>query len=349
MRSLQSSRASNMELLRILSFLMVICIHVAGVGLSLNAMPMDSLNWHFSNLANSMSRASVLCFVLITGYFMSSNEGGILKSLKKIGYPFVIYGVVIYSSYLYKIPEAVPSLKGAVQSFLTSGTIYYHFWYVYVYLGLVLLSPFINIALSRLSKEQMRVLLITLYAITSILPSINQFAQGYWVPDALLSNRLLLFITLYIQGAYLKRYEVYITRGVSLFFYLMSSCLTAALTYLYSSSASTFVSTFYDYSSVFVVFSAVSLFIFFMKWEIPYSRVINGISSKTYGGYLVHTLGITFIQNIFSPISPFIDYEFDLYPFLIVLYIVLVFISSIGLESLRQFLMKMMRLNKLMG
>lgn len=344
-----TSRASNMELLRIVAFLMVICIHVAGVGLSLNTMPTDSLNWHFSNLANSMSRASVLCFVLITGYFMSSNDGSIRNKLKKIGYPFVIYGIIIYFSYLFKLPSAVPSLKGAVQSFLTSSTIFYHFWYVCVYLGLVLLSPFINAALNRISQKQMKILLFILYGITSILPTINQFAQSYWVPDALLSSRLTLFITLYIQGAYLKQYEVHLSGKFLLLIYFVSSSLTAAFTWIYSSMVGTFVSLFYDYSNVFVVVSAVSLFIFFMKWKIPHNRVINSISSKTYGGYLVHTLAITFIQNIYSSVSPFLNYEYWLYPFLIVLYIMMVFISSIGLESLRQFMMRMVRLNKLMG
>lgn len=274
--------------------------------------------------------------------FLSSNTMNLGQTVKKV-IPVVTYGLVIYFIYLYKVSETVSTIEMVLKNFITSGTIYYHFWYVYVYIALVLLLPLINSGINQLSKKQIIYLLCALYAITSIFPSINQFSHDYWFPDALINNRLLLFITLYIQGAYFRRYGVNLTRIVSGTLYLLLMLSVSMLIWSYSKTENAFSTIYYDYSNIFVVSASVMLFCFFAKLDVKYNRVINFLATKTYGAYLIHTVGIAFIQQYLPSISPFINTESYLNPIYTMLYIIAVIVFSFGCEVLRQVFAKMIK------
>ncbi|WP_108992963.1 acyltransferase [Paenibacillus agaridevorans] len=338
MREQIETRVSSVELLRVIGFVMVIMIHVIGVGLALKTMSLDSLNWHFSNLIRSVSSIAVPCFFLISGFFMQSYEMKISKQIKKVMTPMIFYAILIYCINVIFFPEILPTPFMLLKDFMTSGSVYYHFWYVYIYICLILVSPFINLLLNRMPKEKMKSLLVTLYGIFIVPSSINHLLQDLWLPENLIYSAFLLSVTLYIQGAYIKRFGIQLGRGQLFIIFTIATTAITTLTYLYSKEVGSYVSSFHSYSNIFVVIAAVSFFSIFIRWELRKNLFINNIASKTYGGYLVHTLGISVLQHIFTKVSPFTSYNSPMYIPNCILYIGLVFLFSMIVEYTRKVL-----------
>ncbi|EUJ18470.1 acyltransferase 3, partial [Listeria grandensis FSL F6-0971] len=66
-------RKDNLDLLRCLSILMVIVIHVSATHLLGNATQMNT-NFAIANFYDSISRTAVPLFILLSGYFTLSQE-----------------------------------------------------------------------------------------------------------------------------------------------------------------------------------------------------------------------------------------------------------------------------------
>ncbi|XOK60437.1 acyltransferase [Paenibacillus elgii] len=331
-----TTREANIDGLRILSCFMIICIHVLSVGLTENNINVGSLNWQISNVLSSLSRVAVPCFVLITGYFMFAKRVEVFETIKKTFLPLFFYSIIIYFVYLAKQPEIVVPAMNAFKAFVGSYSVFHHFWYIYVYVILVLLLPFLNQLIINLSKKMHLYLLSVLYISSTILPTINQFSQTLIIPDELVNSRLLLFITLYTQGAYIRIYKAKLTKKLLIIIYFLSCSAIALLTSVFSVSANKFVGSFYDYSNIFVIIGAVSLFSFFTQLNVFSSRFINLIASCTYGTYLIHVLFITVFQwSLPNELIPFADYNNSKFIFKNLFYIFLVFICSITVEFIR--------------
>ena len=64
-------RDNNLDLLRIISMLMVVCLHTVGWGgLVEGALVPGTANWYLGNAMQTLSLQAVNCFVLISGYFL---------------------------------------------------------------------------------------------------------------------------------------------------------------------------------------------------------------------------------------------------------------------------------------
>lgn len=63
-------RDANLDLLRIISMMMVVCLHTVGWGgLVDGALIPGTANWYLGNAMQALSLQAVNCFVLISGYF----------------------------------------------------------------------------------------------------------------------------------------------------------------------------------------------------------------------------------------------------------------------------------------
>ena len=101
------SRQSNFDLLRIISTISVVLIHV-------NATVADSNNislvgFNICSLINIITRFSVPCFVMLSGAFILNNEKNAdykhfyAKSFYKIGIPLIIFMQVVVVFYVLNI------------------------------------------------------------------------------------------------------------------------------------------------------------------------------------------------------------------------------------------------------
>ena len=177
------------------------------------------------------------------------------------------------------------------------------YWFVQCYILLYCISPFINSFINSLKKRNYQRLLVALFIILSIIPTItgNNFLNnnGY---------TLYHFIYLYLIGAYLREYplnESYLFKNMSKNMYQVSLvfiffiCLIANLFSFYffssildyNSITKEFAGYFLDfsvfYSNPLIIFQSIAYFLFFETLSIK-SKFINKCASLTLGVYLIH-------------------------------------------------------------
>lgn len=158
MEKITHQRENNYDLLRIISSIAVITIHVSVS--YLNAITDDSIlgniyvdNIDISCLYNVLSRFAVPCFLMLSGAFiLSDNRNGdykffYKKSLNNIGIHTIIFSI-LYFLYSQLLAIAFVILKEGslnelflpIKSFL-AGEPYYHMWYLYMLIGVYLMVP----------------------------------------------------------------------------------------------------------------------------------------------------------------------------------------------------------------
>lgn len=157
---MHKQRESNYDLLRILSCISVIVIHVS---CSYTAAITDvevfgqcyTEHMLVSCACNAMSRFAVPCFVMLSGAFALADERNAeykyfyKKTFKKIGIPALIFSV-LYFFYSCALAVAAVLIKGknlkrllVPFKALIKGSPFAHMWFLYMLLGLYILTPLI--------------------------------------------------------------------------------------------------------------------------------------------------------------------------------------------------------------
>ena len=89
-------RDTSLDLLRIISMIMVVCLHTVGWGgLVEGALIPGTGNWYLGNAMQALSLQAVNCFVLISGYFLCTSQFRLGK-LVSTWVQAVFYSVGVY-------------------------------------------------------------------------------------------------------------------------------------------------------------------------------------------------------------------------------------------------------------
>lgn len=307
-----ASRSPNIELLRIVSMLMIMCLHYLGQGQILKSLTPVEANYYAAWILEAFCYVSVNCYVLISGYFLIESQ---FKGRKIV---FLWLQIFFYSVVIYVILLALGiaefNLKSLVKTLFP--VITRPWWFASVYIGLYLLSPFLNIGIKRLSRRQHGSLLIV---------GALMFCLPYDTFNVVGGYSLIWFIYLYCLAAYFRLHkpqENIKTKLLAILF--VAGCSAMALSrfvldaifgFMSSSSMS---SVFYSYSSIFCMVASCSLFLLFLRLTINGRRtswVINGVAGLTFGIFLIHShfalrdvlwVSLGSLENAFAPTPLFL-------------------------------------------
>ena len=151
------------------------------------------INWFTMEALYSISTIAVNCFVMISGFFLiektSLRWSGILKIwLQTVFYCFLFLVVAIL------IDRPIGGVDFFSNLLPIQGRKY---WFVSIYMGLMVIAPFLSIMAQRLTKRQYQVML-------GILLIMNfQFLYGYLFGG---HSSLFWFVFLYLMAGYIKLY-----------------------------------------------------------------------------------------------------------------------------------------------
>ena len=339
-------RESGIELLRILMILQVIFLHVCSHGgYRSMAHNFSTLHKIAFNIIFLSSRCPVYVYILIFGYFaVTSNKtlGSIKSKIARIYLPMLFYSISI---------PFIGQLLGLWQLNDTQVTkSFFPFlsrtWYfLTLYLLVLILSPFVNRALTALSKKEYTQLVVILFLVFTVWTSLAQFKQ---TSDIIHLNHifdpegksLYGFLLMYVLGGYLRLH--------------VPSHEKARYRYLVAFVALTLINVtlcqFIDgYSKIsgfnnnpFAVLQCLCLLMFFRDLKFK-SRVINYIASVNLGVYMIHVQYLIRNKLWYDWFGFLHDKSFYIprtYPFKIILICVIIFIACGIIERLRVWLFK---------
>ncbi len=295
----KGERQLNLELLRILSMLMIVLMHLINHGGVLEWVEDGSPSYYLVWTLFGISFVAINCYVLISGYFLCESRFSFRRIAKTEGQVW-FYSILLYLAAVFLFGQEIDisTLVSAVFPVLSC-----EYWFVTMYIGMLLLSPFVNRLLNGLSRGQFTVLLGICYLLFSVWPTVFFFSVGLNFGGG---SGVVWFLVLYITGAYLRRFQGDLKKG-SGHRWLIAACLLALI------PASRFAiegilasplgkigflqdlmwgySIFYQYHSVLVLAASIALFLAFSELKIKRSgrtAWIGLVAPLTFGVYLLH-------------------------------------------------------------
>lgn len=287
------ARNYGIDLLRIVSMLMIVVLHILSHGGMKDAVGLKPANEWLIYFLETAVFCAVNCYALISGYVgLFSNYK--YSNLIVLWCRVLFYSAPIAAACKLLFPAEV-GVKDLISAFLPvlSG----QYWYFSAYFILFLFIPVLNAALQTLSKKRMGAVLLALVFILSV---------TYPVARLLLSDTFMLgegytawwLMVLYLIGGYVRKYGLFKNAKPSVLFlsYLFSVTvtwmskwvITAVTEGLFGVIKST--ELLKSYISVTVLASAIFLFLLFEKIRVGkgWVKIISFLSPLAFSVYLIH-------------------------------------------------------------
>jgi len=280
-------RRTNFEVLRILSILMIIvfhCVHWSNIG-----PEMRIANRVILDLAKHGGEIGVCCFMLISGWFLPETKfrWGKFVSI------FCMAVVYMAAEKAVLAAHGMPVEWSLKELLPVSNPLY---WYVTVYIYIYLLTPAFGKMLPALSKKELGALVLSQLILWWAVPTILLgFIMGEPNTESMpYFNRYICMVVVYLEGYYLRRFGLPLTKRRLWFATLASFGMTALYVWAKDGGllprgrlASTF---FWTPNSLLMLFMSTGLFLLFAGWEGPArgGRALTRIASCTLGIYLFH-------------------------------------------------------------
>ena len=270
------------DIIRIFAFIFIVFLHTLnrqfGVDIWMGGYAVISIG--------------VNLFIMISGYLLLDKTEEAMVFFKKrilnILPLFLVFNIVYI--YVGKIP-IMPVLKGKTISAS-------HFWYIYMILGLYLLTPWLQKVLKYAEKETLFV--VFLWFLCNIL---NPYLRYFNLAEIPFSNFPLTgFIGYYILGYFVKKYDNKVKRAsfiLIIVIYALGFLLSFLSTKYVLAVTGKRVSDFFDKNSLGTFIMTLSFFVFWCKFNFSKrDRIIKIVADSTYFAFLVHLIVLNFVIKI---------------------------------------------------
>lgn len=290
-----SIKETNLTFIKVISILMFTATSLISFSGILQKITPYSFNWFGVYFVFYACHISINCFVLASAYMFYDEKFSLKQAFSMLLQVF-IYSVIIFGITNYcGLSKPSPSL--ILNSFLPFSTGRY--WFATLLIATYLFSPFLNIAIKNMTKEQHKACIAVLLILFSVVPSIFVLSDAW---NAAKGRSLVWFVTLYIIAAYYKRFPMKARtdrqtdrQTLYILIYLLCILLTIAarcfLPDLFNIifGKNSYFRSIYEYNSVLTCTSSVCIFIYLM--QIPLKAVsynlLQKISFSAFGTYLL--------------------------------------------------------------
>ena len=341
-------RQANIELLRIVATIMIILLHLLVHGGVVDAVAPFSTKYYILWTLCSFCYIPVNLYALIFAYHQCEST---FKTKRML---LLLLEVWFYSVTIFLVLYLTSSINLTFENmcYVFLPTLNRSYWYITVYFGTYILSPFLNWVINRINQKQHLLLLTVLVILFSVWPSFAflsstlNFGGGFGI---------VWFIVLYFLGAYIRKYyqsngEFFKLLAVYLLFAIALPVSKFLIAHFSNTTGITAIpdDIFYNYNSILVLGASAYLFLLFLNIKVKRKSMVNTINciaSATLGIYLIHDN--TFVRNLLwdaLKINEMID-QSDFYFIMFGTVLVIFFICFI-IDIIRQRVFNIFRNNR---
>jgi surface polysaccharide O-acyltransferase-like enzyme len=299
---------------RLIACFFVILLHVAA-GVEKVSL-IGTQEWWLGSIYNAASRWCVPIFVIVSGYLLLSPDrkeeslkGFYSKRLDKILIPLLFWSV-FYLGWLYlgNYIKGTPISLASMFFRFINGTPYYHMWYLFMVLGLYLVTPFLRTFLYNSKVIDTQLFLIVGFILVIIEGISSSFSSEK--ESGLFIFNFLVYIPYFVFGYYLHVIQFKKQSKITIGIVILSLVIIMLLSKF-------FVSThfdiqkgqyFYGYISLLVIpltFYVLKLMLW-SKRPIIGDKLTGSLSKLSLGIYLIHPIYIDFFDYLgFSAVNYF--------------------------------------------
>ena len=348
-----TKRQSNIELLRIICMLLIVMGHIVNQSEILTSKNLYYTgNDIFALIVGSGSRMAVNCFLIISCWFLVDKEFKIKRViqvwLETFMYTFII--TVICKAFNFSNVSIGTLIKSCLP--ITAGQL----WYVQIYMGLLFLTPFLNKIMKGLSKQVHFKLLVVLFVMITLIPTILFMNPFY--------SKIGWFVFVYLLIGYIKKYNIKIFKnpkclvplgGVT---YLILCTIKGVCIFIsrYSPSIAKYsdkINQFYlhEIQTIPLLLSALIVFFAFKNIKMKYNKFIDYIASSTLAVYIIHQVPSFYPflwEKVFHIKEAYSSSYFPLYflGVVLIIFVVCIFIDKIRIKIMDKLIFRTERFNK---
>jgi surface polysaccharide O-acyltransferase-like enzyme len=305
----QSKRiAIPVDLIRTLAITLVVVLHASNEALQNTSLP-TAYFWTGA-VYKTLSLACVPLFIMLSGALLFQpaklNEPVrvfLKKRLSRIGLAFAFWtGVYIaWGFYITGYPVTLDSVGQSVLRSLFTGA-YYHFWFLYLIIGLYLITPILRVIIAHASLRLIRYLILLWFVGIAVLPLV-ELASGQ-----VLDSTVFVFggwVGYFVLGVYLQTIRVRprVLYGLLAVTFVWTMFGVWLMNYpLISLAQNNF---FFDYLTANVIIGSAALFMLLIRFRPDWpgsnrtvlKRLVEAISKNTLPIFLFHVIILESFQR----------------------------------------------------
>ena len=295
--------------LRVIALFSVVVLHTASL-MEFGKVPMNA--WLVADFYNALTRYAVPVFVMITGALLLHREYELKDFLKRrltrVVWPFLFWSIVfiVYSWYNaeIKFTNDIRANLQIILHMLKYGA-YYHFWYVYMLLGLYLFIPVISKFVRNATEKEILYFLsvwflVMVFSQPYLSPFVPQIDVHYFTG----------YLGYLVLGHYLAFKELS-AKDIKAALIIYSVLCVAAITvgtYLLSVNAHAISTIMYEPLGPFIVLFSSGIFLLarLIRFSLPVRliRVRDLVGGLSLGIYLCHAMFLSLMHDNWN-----IDYQ----------------------------------------
>ena len=318
----RTDAAFPVDLIRTVAIVLVIFLHAAAFPYPIptDITPEVTGNWWTVNVYGAIGRLGVPLFVMLSGALLLDSSKadeplGVFfkKRFNRIGLPMFFWSIA-YFAWDFHVHYKPLTIDNILQGTLSGA--YVHLWFLYLLVGLYLVTPVLRVLVKHLDSKRFKYLLTLWFVGTVTVPFINTFGSINFNPVFFVFSG---WIGIFLLGTFLQNVKV--NRRLLILGAVLGLAGAVIGAYFAAAFVGERVITFFHESLSFNMIVA-SVSIFLLLTAIPSSKVqsrygkvnrlLCWISQNTLPIYLFHImvlesleigfLGLTLNRNILAPI-----------------------------------------------
>ena len=252
----KKNRQPGLDIVRIIASISVVAVHFY-LNSNYYQTPLQGEKMFIMTCGRWLFMICVPLFMMLTGYLKCHKtlSGAHYKSLIPILVSYVIIAVVkvIVSNIYYG--EGFYTIKSALKAIAT----YQIAWYVGMYVGLMLIIPFLNKLIENMSQREFLWMLGSFALIACVFPVVQYVVPSYW--------QAIYPIVYYFAGAYIREYRPKVNKWLCFAALILMSLINGTISYLAAGGeffrTDVLASVDSGYSVITVAVSTVAVFLMF--------------------------------------------------------------------------------------
>lgn len=290
---MKKTREYAFDILRVISMIMVIIIHIANVYCRSFGM-ISTKSYLISLIFNTICRVSVPIFFMISGSLLldrSFNKEKYLKRVLKYVVIIVVWDIIYLVWEYFYLGVTYDKLYKLIFDPYRA-----HLWFLYTILVLYAIQPLLKLIMDK-SNNIIKISLLIIWFLLSLASMLNPYVAKFFT--------IFSYIGYFIIGKYLydfiKKFDL---RKYSLSLILiMIFCYSISIWMNYSLSISLnqFYNLFFAYRTPFIMISSFALYVLIISnyRKDSLNKLVTGLSDLSLGVYLIHGIFLDVTVKVF--------------------------------------------------
>jgi len=311
------------DVLRLIGIIGVILIHI--VSNTMETFGGLSDNAHkFYVFIHFLFEFSVPLFIMISGMMFLKKKDITFKEMFKKYILKIILIILVFGTGMILMEEVFINKNVSLELFkkviirLLEGDIWAHMWYLYLILGLYLITPAFILITNNIKEKEYKIFLVILFSLTILLSLLN---SAFKVNIAFNMINISGYIFYYLYGHFLYSYTI--SNKFKILNYILA--FLGIIYTIYRASTYNSLDYIYGYTTIVPCVLASSLVLLLKDRDIKLkiNNIINNIGICSLGIYIIHQFFINIIYKVL---------KFDLivsYPYIgLIIYLIVIFLCS---------------------